>query len=168
MLRLPSLIKKWETHVSSDDAIKQPPKDPAADATDAVKEAWAKELIAYATTLRACHDTGDWSPLLVEGKDATKFVLQPIDSEIYRELHDLTSLPLGHAERVGPALYQALLVRLALVDIVGAGVAIERKPGRRGWVMAQADVIALLDALNLRIVGELASAIERRQIASPL
>jgi len=169
MLRFPSLIKAYDTHVSCDPAIKQPPIAPASTASDDVKEAYARDVLAYVTALNAAHDTGDWSALILPGETPTKFVLQPIDAETFRSLCDLAMLPESSSRHIGPAQEQALLVRLALVDIVGVDFKVKREPDpKHGWVMAQPEVIKLFDALNRRIVGELAQAIGRRSFASPL
>lgn len=170
MLRFPSLIKSYDTYCSCDPAIKQPPAAPAASASDADKEAYALSLIEYVTTLNAAHDTGDWSALILPGEQPTKFVLQPVDAEDFRELRDLAGLDGSNPQRIGDHRAQALLVRMALVDVPGIpDLKAKRSPHPKyGWTMAQAEVIQILDALNPRIVGELAGAILRRVTARPL
>lgn len=166
MLRLPSLFKSYDSHVSCDPALKQPPVAPTQ-GTDEDKAAYAKAMLEYIATLTACHDTGDWSPLILPGETPLKFVLQPVDAEDFRALVDRASLPESSPRHIGAATEQALLVRLALVSIVGTDdikIRREADPKWDGWVMAQPEVIRILDSVNRRIVGELAQAIGRRSI----
>jgi hypothetical protein len=166
MQRLPSLFKPYTVHVSCDDAFKQAPPRPPIDADDDTKAKWAEELIAHQTTVAACHDTGDWSPLLIEGRTPMKFVLKSAD---VRSLADRAELPESNPRRIGSATEQALLVRMALVDIPGVDFKIERKPDPKwdDWTLCQPEVIEALDALDRRIIAELHAVIVRRSLARP-
>lgn len=157
-LRPPSLFKPYDAYVSVDPALKQPPES-----TD------EKALDEYLATLVSCIDTGDWTSLLIPGQTPLKFVLQHLDRTALRALIDRMQLPESNARYIGDKLAQALFVRLALVDVVGAELRIKREsdPQWDGWVMAQPDVIQILDAADPRIVGELAMGIRRKALLGP-
>lgn len=165
MIRLPSLFRPYDAYVSVDPALKPAPELPS-DATDEQRKASAE----YIATLVSCIDTGDWSALLIPGQTPLKFVLQHLDRTAFRSLIDRMGLPENNARHIGEKLGQALLVRLALVDIVGAeGLRVRREadPQWDGWVMAQSEVIQILDAADPRIVGELALGIQRKAVLGP-
>lgn len=156
IIRPPSSQKSWDTYCSKDSAFKQPPKPPGDDATEDERNEYIVTIEKYQATLKACQETGDWSPLLVEGGQPTKFILSPINGNVWRALIDRTVISQASPRFVGPVMTRTILFRLALKGINGWDK-IERSPDPEwdGWVMAPADVVAQLDAIDPAIVGEI-------------
>jgi hypothetical protein len=171
--RAPSLTKPWDEFVSIDPVFVQPPAPPADDASEEVRAEYKRLLAEYGAKLRAARETGDWQPLVADGRrldEATKFTLLQVDSNVWRELLDRATLPLNTPMRIGGATLRAVLVRLAIKAIPGFPIAIERElDDQWGYTMARADVIDVLDRHDSRIVGELGTRImERLRGVGPL
>jgi hypothetical protein len=66
--------------------------------------------------LEIARETGDWSALLIQGLVPTKFVCRQIPGELKRRIMDRFS-----AGKIGGQELDALLVRLAVVDVVNLG-----------------------------------------------
>jgi hypothetical protein len=158
MIRLPSIQRDYDWYWSGDPALVQPPVALAVDASDEDKAAHKIASDEYKAKLKACRDTGDWSPLLKPGEQPLKFVLCQVDRNAWRALDDRRSLPSASSSHVSSGLLLALLARLAIKDIVGAeGVRVVRSPDSKfdDWTMAQAELVTLLDTANENIISEL-------------
>lgn len=167
MIRLPSLQKPYDAIFSGDGALKQPPAKPVKDADDTTIAKYKAEYADYLATLTSCQETGDWTPLLLEGQVPLKFVLQQVDRNIWRSLVDRAALPASNSRHVGLGSILALLFRLAIVEIVGAeGIRVRREPDPAwdGWTMAQPEIVTILDAANQNIVSEIGGSIYRRLV----
>lgn len=66
--------------------------------------------------LERARETGDWSELLIAGVVPTKFVCRQVPGELKRRIMDRFT-----AGRIGDRELDALLVRLAVVDVVNLG-----------------------------------------------
>lgn len=66
--------------------------------------------------IERARETGDWSPLLIEGLAPTKFVLRQVPGEIKRRILDRFA-----AEKIGGNELDSLLLRIAVVDVSGLG-----------------------------------------------
>lgn len=169
MIRLPSTFRPYDVYFSGDPALKQSPDAPKADASEDDIKAYVEAKKQYLATFFACHDTGDWSPLLIEGQTPLKFVMLHVDRTTFRALVDRIGLPESNPRHIGERLAQSLFVRLALSSIVGAeGLVVRREsdPQWDGWVMAQPEVIQVLDAADPRIVSELGLMVQRKATLS--
>lgn len=151
--RPPSYQRTYDTYYSGDPSFAQL-------ADDATKE----QAGEYVAKITVAHDTGDWSALLVPGGAPTKFVLQQIDRNVWRAITDRAVLPPENPRWIGPVILPSLLLRLALQSIPGWDVEVSRKPDPSwgGWVMAQPDIVTMLDEIDTGIVGELGAQIFRR------
>jgi hypothetical protein len=164
--RPPSLSKAYDEFVSIDPVFVRPPDPPSDDASEEDLAAYKTALEEYASKLRVARQTGDWSGMLAPGRslaDATKFTLLPVDFNTWRELVDRATQREGTAGRIGGAQLRALLVRLAVKAITGFETKIERTEDPAwGYVMAQPDVVNILDNVHPSIVGELGTRIAER------
>lgn len=164
--RPPSLSKAYDEFVSIDPVFVRPPDPPSDDAGEEDLAAYKTALDEYAAKLRTARQTGDWSGMLAPGRslnDATKFTLLPVDSNIWRELLDRATQREGTPGRIGGAQLRALYVRLAIKAISGFETKIERTEDPTfGYVMAQAEVIDVLDKVHPSIVGELGVRVAER------
>lgn len=109
---------KYRLLYQRDSAVRQPVDPPAApegadEATRKAADLALREVVAtYENEWRVARDTQDWSPLIVEGKQPTYFVMRWIPRELFRRWADLRrSGKLGYEEG------NVALVRLALVGI---------------------------------------------------
>lgn len=161
MIRPPSLTKTRDDFFSGDPAFIQPP--PRGDLSE---EEHAKAVAEYETKIRNAKETGNWSDVLVPGAVPTKFVLEHVDRNVWRSILDRGALPADSDRRIGTGAAMALLFRLALKDIVGFDLKVERAPDPKwdGWVMAQPDVINVLDRIDTGIVAEIAAGIYTRLV----
>lgn len=110
--------------------------------------------------LELARETGDWSPLLIVGQVPTKFVLRQIPGEFRRRIIDRLN-----AGRIGGQELDALLVRLAVVDVVALGgfnlkFTIDEEWGR----LATYELCNTLDDHAPGCVGELAVQIFNRMM----
>jgi hypothetical protein len=151
IIRPPSYQREYTDHWPGDPAFVQPPSDES-------------ELKEYERKLRVARETGDWKPLLVEGAQPTAFIMGQVDRSIWRALGGRMMLPSSNPRWIGSAEGVALLFRLALVKIVGLDVEVDRRPDPRweGWVMASPEVVNVLDAIDMGIVGELGDQVYLR------
>jgi hypothetical protein len=110
--------------------------------------------------LEQARETGDWSALLVQGQIPTKFVARQVPSEIRRRLLDRYS-----AEKIGGRELDALLVRVAIVDVVGFG---DFKLGfakHEDWGrVASSELVDAMDAYAPGSITELALQIFNRMM----
>ena len=171
-LRPPSVQRSYDDYVSIDPAFVQAPTVPAESATDAERALYKEESERYVAKLKAAKQTGDWTPLRIEGQTPTKFVLGQVDRNIWRALMDRALLSEESPRRIGQVTLYALLFRLALRSVEGFGdVKVERRPDPNweSWEMAQASLVTTFDELDPRIVGEIGGGIfQRLQTVSPL
>jgi hypothetical protein len=164
MIRPPSLQRPWDEYFTGDPAILQPPPPPPEDASDELKQAHQDTIDQYIAKIRAARETGNWMPVVVEGQIPTKFTLHPVDRNIWRSIMDRAVLPPSNPRHIGEVTLHALLVRLSLRNIAGFEQKIDRRPDPNwdNWMMAQPDVITMLDEIDPRIIGELGSSVFRR------
>lgn len=153
MIKLPSLQKTYRLAFSGDSALRQAPVL-ADNADEAAVDAFRVELSEYIATLTACQQTGDWAPLTIGADPPTWFDFKQID---IRPLIDRVNLADTNPRHINDSVARGLLVRMALVNIVGVDFKIVREPDPRydDWVMAQPDVIIALDTFDKRLVNEL-------------
>lgn len=163
MLRAPSQVRDYDEFVSIDPAFRQPPKAPGEKATDEERAQYKEARADYDAKLTASRDTGDWSPLRIEGQTPTKFVMGQVDRNVWRALMDRAMLPVDSARYVGQVMMNALLFRLACKHIADYDK-FERLPDANWdhWTMAPASLVTKLDEIDPAIVGELGSAVFRR------
>jgi hypothetical protein len=152
MIRTPSAQKPWDVFVTCDSAI-----TPAPDDKDSA------EYKAWQVKIKSALETGNWSEVVVEGQDPTKFTLGHVDRNIWRAVMDRAQLPVSSALRIGEIAMSALLFRLAIQSISGFAT-FKRVPDRNwdGWVMAPASIITDLDSVDPSIVGEISGIVFRR------
>lgn len=161
MLRLPSLQNRYDEYWEGDPAFVQPPAPAADSATPDERKATDKLIADHARRVELARDTGDWRALLAGDEVPFKFVLRPLRGETYRKICD--DAVYG---RIGPAEHAALLVRCALVEFDGEPIkSLEAHP--RYGKIAPAEFTDRLDALDTRIVRDLATAIEKRARGVP-
>ena len=156
MLRLPSNNKAYDTYWSGDPAFIQP------DDTD-------ESRADHAAKVKRADETGDWSPLLIDGQEPTKFVMQPIKGDQWRWLVDESTREDEH--KLGPAKFWSLMFRCACVSVKNLGITVPDKPVRHPdlGMIAPVDIPNTLDTIDSSIVVELASrAFARAQNLNPL
>jgi hypothetical protein len=148
MIRPPSNQKPYDLFFSGDEAIVQLP----ANATD-------EQKATHARLLKTARETGDWRPVLVEGKAPTKFVMKPMPGTVYRTLMDMVML-----NEVGPSMVPQLAFRICITEITGLGIDFELKhvASSKLGTLASTEVTDLLDGADLRIVTELGNEVLRR------
>ena len=171
--RPPSVTKPWDAFVAVDPVFVQPPVEPSDDASAEQVDEYKKAIAEYIAKLKAARETGDWTPMLVPGRslaEATKFTLLPVDANIWRELLDRATLPADSLRRIGSVSMNAVLFRLAVKAISGLETRIEREHDPAwGYVMAQSEIVDILDKEDPRIVGDLGNRImERLRGVGPL
>ena len=157
MLRPPSLSKPYDDFYSGDPAFIKPPPTPAEGEASA-------EYDEYRAKLKAAKDTGDWSALLLPGQVPTKFVMNQVDRNVWRSIVDRGQLSPENPRHIGTVALLALLFRLAIKDIPGFEIKIERGPDPYwdGWDMAHPKIVDVLDRIDPGIVGELGAGVWRR------
>lgn len=150
MIKAPSLRGPYNDHFSEDPAFLQL-------ATDATPE----QIAEYTAKLTAATETGNWSPLRVEGAgEPTTFVLRPIPSSAFGQLVDLQRGGTGENE----TLELAFRIALASVSNLGeAKVSFVEDP-RFGRIASASflETAGIHGALGVRIVREIGSRIIRR------
>jgi hypothetical protein len=147
MIRLPSYVSDFDVILSTDDAVVQP----APDASQADKDEHARKL-------RVARQTGDYAPVLVEGKVPTRFVCRIVDDEKLRRIIDRVNVT--GPDRIGTAEMLALMVKLSLKDVANcAGLKVEKATDETwGRVVGP----ATMQALGRDIVSELGGIIWER------
>lgn len=114
----------------------------------------------YEAKLARARETGDWSQMLIAGLVPTKFVLRQIPGKIKRRILDQHT-----AGKIGDRELDALLVRLAVVDVVNLGDFKLRPSIDEQWgALAHEDLIDLLDDVAPGAVADLALQIFERMM----
>ena len=104
-------------------------------------------------------ETGDWSPLLIQGQTPTKFVARQLPGDIKRKLFD-------RWDATGSRELDSLIVRLAIVDVVGFGDFQLAFAKHDAWGrMASLELPNALDDFAPSAVQDLAVQIFRRMSA---
>lgn len=171
MIRLPSLSKPYHAFVSFDDAIVQPPSAPAPldmdgepppseEAMRLYKEAVEAHKIAtdeYTAKIRAARQTGDWSPVTVQGKHPMRFLMRPMPFDGWAVISGMMQRQENHEDIL------LLAVRLCLLEIEGAPIVVEKEQHPRLGEIASLSCLARLgNSQGLRAAVELgALAINR-------
>lgn len=110
--------------------------------------------------LELAHETGDWSSLLIQGQAPTKFVMRQIPGDIKRRLLDRFA-----AEKIGGYELDSLLLRLAIVDVVGLGDFKLKFTMDDDWGrISTHDLPNLLDECAPGCVAELGLAVYRKMM----
>jgi hypothetical protein len=163
MIRLPSLQRAYDDFYSRDPAVIPEPAEPAKTATDDDWKTYRKAVEERTTKVRAAKENGHWDDVLVPGGVPTKFVMGQVDRNAWRAIADRFQLPEDNKQRIGLNELSSLLFRLALRDIPGLDIKIQRYVDPEwGWEMAQAEIVTLLDQADPRIVGEISGGVWRR------
>lgn len=164
MIRPPSLQRTYDDFFTLDPAFIQRPADLPADASDDEKAAHKSAVEDYEAKIAAAKETGKWEAVLVPGAVPTKFVVGQVDRNIWRAILDRTWLPPDSPRYIGQAALVALLFRLAIQNITGFEVKVDRRPDPKwdGWEMASADIITTLDSIDIRIVGQIGTGVYGR------
>lgn len=114
----------------------------------------------HARKLEVARETGDWSPLLIERLVPTKFVCRQIPGELKRRILDQFN-----AGKIGGYELDALLFRLAVVDVVGLGDFKVRFTVSDDWgKLATNELCNVLDEHAPGCVAELALQIYHRMM----
>jgi hypothetical protein len=159
VIRPPSLQKPQDDYYSGDPAFIQLP----ADASDEQRK-------EHAHKWKVARETGNYSALLIEGQQATKFTMQPIKRTDWRAFKDRVTLPPGSPKAIGINEAWALAFRMSVVAVtVGADIEIKRYPHREwgGWDMADEKVVEYLDSIDERMVTELGDVVLARMSDIP-
>lgn len=160
LVRPPSNQNLRDDYFSGDPAFEQAPEKPAEGQTE---EAYKKELKAYAEKLERARETGDWSELLIEGKQPTKFVMKQISGDVLRKISDRTQ-----AGDIGAAQGQALAFRCAISSIENFDFKVEHATFADYGKIATVEVANVLDGITTHIVSELGlEAMRRSKGVSP-
>lgn len=136
----------------------QPPIEPGPDATDAERAEWTAAIDIYRATLRRCHQTGDWTTLIIEGQTPTKFVMRPIDGDQWRYLLDEAAREDEH--KMGVAMFWHYMFRCSVVAVKNLGTDLPTKPVKDRdhpalGLIAPSDIPNYLDRIDASIVAEL-------------
>lgn len=169
MLRLPSIQKEYDDYWSGDPAFVQPPKEPGKEASDEARAKWKEAVAEHLAKIKRARETGDWSSLLIEGEQPTKFIMKPLKGQQLRFLIDEHMR--ADQFRIGDAQLSSLVFRCAFSAVKNLGVAYNDKPVRHPdlGLIASSDVTDMLDQIDQSIVAELASvAFEKAQNLNPL
>lgn len=147
-LRPPSNIRPYDDFFSGDPAIVQSPPD-------ATKE----QIADRAHRIQVARETGAWNEVVVDGREPTRFVMQPLRGNFYRTLMDEIS-----AGRVGAGKASQIAFRAAVKGVVNLG---DREVGDRVETdkfgsLAPVEFTDYLDSIDLSIVSELGGEALRR------
>lgn len=114
----------------------------------------------YEKKIERARETGDWSELLIQGLVPTKFVMRQVPGEIKRRILDrFTAGKLGNFE------LDALLLRVAVVDVVGLGDFKLRFTMDEDWGrIATNDLPNLLDEFAPGCVAELGLSVYHKMM----
>lgn len=151
-VRKPSYQHEFDLFFSGDDAIAQLPGDASKEAQE-----------EHARKLRVARETGDWSPILVAGKQVTRFKCRPIAGTRFRRYLDRVL-----AGAIGESESRGLLLRMALADVVnlpgtdGSPFNVDRVASEYGEIASTA-IVDYLDSRDPAIVNELGLALFERQ-----
>lgn len=108
--------------------------------------------------LQVARDTGDYAPLLVDGKRPERFVLRPVDAIVARRLIDDHT-----AGRLGMNELLAWAFRAALDSVIGEFVVKHEEHERYGKVTTRAAIDAFHDA----VINEIGLHVWLRAVAMP-
>lgn len=110
--------------------------------------------------LEIARETGDWSGLIIQGQTPTKFVSRQIPGELKRRILDRYQ-----AGKLGPYELDALLLRMAIVDVIGLGDFKLKFTMSDEWgKIASADLTNALDACAPGAVTELSLQVFNRMM----
>lgn len=167
MIKPPSIQRSWDAFTTSrhEPAIIKPPEDLPADATNEQRDQYKRDLEDWGAKIRSARDTGRWESVVVEGQQPTRFTLDQVHPEAWREVQSRAMLPDDCERKIDPAVVYVLLFRLALRSISGWDK-IERMPDPAwsNWNMAPLSVVAQLDAVDPSIVAELGALVLLRLV----
>lgn len=164
MIRLPSLQKPYHAFVSFDEAIVQPPSAPPPldmnsdpppneEAMRLHKEAVESHkaaLEAYTVKIRAARQTGDWAPVTVPGKQPLRFLMRPMPFDGWAVISGMMQRQENHEDIL------LLAVKLCLLEIEGAPIAVEKEQHSRLGEIASLSCLARLgNSQGLRAAVEL-------------
>ena len=159
-LRPPSLQRQRDDFYSGDPAFLQPPR--RGDFSD--DKLYDDAASEHARKVKLARETGNWGDLLLAGETPTTFVMQPIDSEVFRTLVDDLQ-----AADIGNALAIQISFRAALVDIKNFGSFTMRfEMHERYGKLAHRDIANAFDGSDPRVITELGhAAFERARSVPP-
>jgi len=110
--------------------------------------------------IERARETGDWSELLIQGSTPTKFVMRQIPGEIKRRILDRFI-----AGKSGGYDLDSLLLRLAVVDVIGLGDFKLRFTADEDWgKLATHELPNILDEFAPGCVAELGLAVYRKMM----
>jgi hypothetical protein len=118
-------------------------------------------LLQDANLLRVARETGDWSPVIIEGMTPTKFTLRPLQGRLLRKISDL---------EIGGATKNSVIVRAAVIDVIGLdGFKLKLEPDKEYGLgsIATQEFTDCLDFIDAGIVNELALLIWQRALLRP-
>lgn len=116
-------------------------------------------LIKDENLLRVARETGDWLPLIVDGKTPTMFTMRVIPGHLFRKIVDM---------EIGSAEKQSVLFRAACVGFTGLGsLKYEAVNDPDLGVIASTKLADFLDSVDTGIVNELATAAMGRVFLRP-
>lgn len=152
MLQLPSVQGEYADYWSGDPAFHQP---------DSNDEESVRE---HADKVRRARETGDWSPLLIEGQVPTKFVMKPLKGRQLRWLIDQSSR--NDEYRIGNAQLGALVFRCAFVSAKDLDLSVADRHIKHPELgkIASADVTDVLDRIDQSIVIEIAAHVYEKAL----
>jgi hypothetical protein len=155
-----SLQGRFSLIYSKDPSLQPRPEDLPDDADDAAKKERAEAQVKYDHDLKVCRETGQWAPLLVPGASPpTLFVFELPRGEKRRGLIDAYRRMLLRGSESTAA---SRLVRSSLQDVTnwpGPKLTWVEEDGLR---LVADDVVAFLDEITPRIVGELSGLVRDR------
>ncbi len=147
IVRPPSLVRDYDDFYSGDPAIVQL----AEDASDEDKKDHERKL-------EVARETGNWSGVVVEGAQPTKFTMKPLAGDVYRRMMDMYG-----SRAIGIGELASLAFRCACVGVTNLGdVDTKRTKDDRLGQMAPVKLTNDLDAIDLGIVSELGGHVLRR------
>lgn len=152
MLKPPSAQQTYSIWTVRDPAFEIPRQ---ADETDETYE--KRKAAAFARA----RETGDLSPILVDGAKPTLFTVRPMPSEVLRRLIDDRT-----NDRIGEAESAAIALRACLVSVDNfGGVEVKSTTDDRYGRIATNDVITALDQIDPVIVSELGGVLISRAVS---
>ena len=151
MIKGPSVQRPYDEYFSGDPAFVQPPDAPEKDASEEDRKTYATARKAYGELLERARETGDWSPLRVEGGPVpTRFHVKPLSGEAFREICARID------SQEAPVLLAPWAFRAAIVKMDNAGeheIKTEKDP--RFGRIATVATTNYLDSIDMNIVTEI-------------
>jgi hypothetical protein len=156
MIRPPSNAKQFDAFYSKDPAFVQLADDASEDDGKEHAQKW-----------RTARQTGDYSALLIEGQQPTKFTLRPLSVDAFASIIDMKRSGTGDNE------VAILAFRVALKSVSNFGKAeIKFGPHKKFGLIASTDFLdkaGLPAGLALNIAAEIGGvALEKAMDISPL